>query len=562
MGFALPRPRSVHALFPALSYHQEPWSCWHQPTRGFVSSSASSYAQPYFAMKNSQGVTLRVHLTKSRDFVGIRSTRCQRKYNQDRYKVLVLNPPTGVQPPNSSSAATSSTSSSTTTSTSSSSSSVNPQDPQHAPQKSTEDTQMDSDQKTLFYFAIFDGHGGSHTADFLTAHLDEYIEQATPGMVPNVVKDLRKLGGYFRGFRPHFLEPFLPADFEGKHGGGGRSSSAEAARRERKVHIKGKGGQIKPMIFIPHPNATEEEQNEEMASLEHDTRPSSTAASDQVEDEYDEDEDPFVIRHRRERNKTSPLPGGTTSYFGTDRSEYEHLVVREQNMAQAATTETQQPPVPIPTTMTLEQRLCLSFLQCDTKLIRDKYEDGSTASVVVVQSKGAFWETKADLDLILAHVGDTRILLCEAPRGESIQLTTDHHPDAVVESDRIRKLATYVSADSFGENMFLGHVANTRSLGDIAMKPYGVSAEPELIRRTVKANEAAFLVLMSDGISSVMSNQEVVDCVKLESDPTQAAANVLNLAEQLGAEDNCTIMVGCGRGTVQLHCVCLPGSLY
>ncbi|KAF9364088.1 hypothetical protein BGX34_002541 [Mortierella sp. NVP85] len=409
---------------------------------------------------------------------------------------------------------------------------------------------MDGDQKTLFYFAIFDGHGGSHTADFLTAHLDEYIEQATPDMVPHVVKDLRKLGGYFRGFRPHFLEPFLPADFEEKYGPH-RSSAAEKARQERKVHIKGKGGQIKPMIFIPHPNATEEEQKEEMKSLETaaatetttpstPSRPSSTTPAQ--EDDYDEDEDPFVIRQRRERNRTSPLPGGSTAYFGTDRSEYEHLVIREPKVAQETKTQQQQQ-VPIPTTLTLEQRLCLSFLQCDTKLIRDKYEDGSTASVVLVQSKGAFWETKADLDLILAHVGDTRILLCEAPRGESIQLTTDHHPDAVVESDRIRKLAAYVSSDSFGENMFLGHVANTRSLGDIAMKPFGVSAEPELIRRTVKADEAAFLVLMSDGISSVMSNQEVVDCVKLESDPTQAAANVLNLAEQLGAEDNCTVMV-------------------
>ena len=104
-------------------------------------------------------------------------------------------------------------------------------------------------------------------------------------------------------------------------------------------------------------------------------------------------------------------------------------------------------------------------------------------------------------------------------------------------------MAAYVSADSFGENMFLGQLANTRALGDVAMKQFGVSAEPELVRRTVKANEAAFLVLVSDGISSVMSNQEVVDCVKLEDNPTQAAANVLNLAEQLGAEDNCTVLV-------------------
>ncbi|KAG0213245.1 hypothetical protein BGX28_004818 [Mortierella sp. GBA30] len=435
---------------------------------------------------------------------------------------------------------------------------------------------MDADQKTLFYFSIFDGHGGSHAADYLTAHLDEYIEEAKPDMVPKVIRDLRKLGGYFRTFRPHFLEPFLPADFEEKYGS--KHSAAERAKQQRKVHIKGKGGQVKPMIFIPHPNATEEEQEQELESLQsqnqsrgrnqdpnqdqgvppttvHETngneakhieikRDEQVKQEVQEEDEqqYDEDEDPFVIARRRYLNRKSPLPGGTTAYFGTDRSEYEQLTVKEIDETEAAKQQLGSEK-PIPTTMTLEQRLFLSFLKCDTDLIRDKYQDGSTASVVIVQSRGAFWETQEDLDLILAHVGDTRILLCEAPRGESVQLTTDHHPDAVIEADRIRKMAAYVTSDSFGENMFLGHVANTRALGDIAMKPFGVSAEPEIIRRTVKADEAAFLVLMSDGISSVMSNQEVVDCVKLENDPTLAAANVLNLAELLGAEDNCTVLV-------------------
>ncbi|KAG0297914.1 hypothetical protein BGZ96_004267 [Linnemannia gamsii] len=506
-------------------------------------------------MKNSQGETLRVHLDKYRDIVGLRSTRCQRKYNQDRYKVLVLDAP---QPEGNSA---------TTVTTPVANSSNN----------TKAISQMDADQKTLFYFAIFDGHGGSHTADYLTANLDEYIEAAKPEMVPKVIKELRKLGGYFRNFRPHFLEPFLPADFEKK----GLKDAEDRAKQQRRVHIPGKGGQVKPMIFIPHPNATEEEQDQTLESLENQTMAAGTkidstalaptevplseeqrkqkerAATnkprvvmpqekEEEEDEYDEDDDPFVITRRRNLNRTSPLPGGTTAYFGTDRSEYaslslraEDLVEKEKRKQQAAAAAV----TPMPTTMTLEQRLCLSFLQCDAELVRDKYRDGSTASVVIVQSKGAFWETKDDLDLILAHVGDTRILLCEAPRGESIQLTTDHHPDAVVEADRIRRMAAYVSADSFGENMFLGQLANTRALGDIAMKPFGVSAEPELVRRTVKAREAAFLVLISDGITSVMSNQEVVDCVKLENNPTQAAANVLNLAEQLGAEDNCTVMV-------------------
>ncbi|KAF9429884.1 hypothetical protein BGZ94_009073 [Podila epigama] len=504
----------------------------------FSSSAKAEYAQPYFAMRNSQGDTLRIHLSKSRDFVGIRSTRCQRRHNQDRYKVLVLDPPT-LSPELAGATET------------------------HI--RTTEGAQMDADKKTLFYFAIFDGHGGSHTADYLTANLDEYIEQARPEMVSAVIKELRKIGGYFRTFRPPLLEPFLPANLKGDRG---RPWGDRLGQQGRRVLIKGKEGKTKPMIFIPHPNSTEEEQEKDLEALR---SQSSTAEKttpitktkeldadkdwkdkDQSlddDDEYDEDDDPFVQARRRHLNRTSPLPSGTTSYFGTDRSEYQSLFLREEERQLRRNKDEQQPtelpplPTTAPTDMTLEQRLFLSFLQCDAELIRDKYKDGSTASIVVVQSKGAFWETKDDLDLILAHVGDTRVLLCEAPRGECIQLTTDHHPDAVVEADRIRKLAAYVSADSFGENMFLGRVANTRALGDVSMKQFGVSAEPELIRRTVKATEAAFLVMVSDGISSVMSNQEIVDCVKLEDNPTQAAANLLNLAEQLGAEDNCTVLV-------------------
>ncbi|KAF9933145.1 hypothetical protein FBU30_006469 [Linnemannia zychae] len=397
-------------------------------------------------MKNSHGDTLRVHLAKSRDFVGLRSTRCQRKYNQDRYKVVVLDAP------QLDATATATTTVITAPATGGSS-------------NSHTISQIDANHKTLFYFAIFDGHGGSNTADYLTANLDHYIESAKPEMVPQVIKDLRKIGGYFRNFRPHFMEPFLPLDFEKSRSGG--------LGHQRKVHIPGKGGKVRPMIFIPHPNATEAEQEQEIQSLEmatntgvgHSRSPATLsgtplsneqriqkeraaasltdidmnqkAINEVVEEEvYDEYHDPLEITKRRNLNRTSPLPEGTTPYFGTDRSEYALLSLRKDDkaekerrkIAEAATASS------IPTTMTLEQRLCLAFLKCDTELIQDKYRDGSTASVVIVQSKGAFWETKDDLDLIIAHVGDTRILLCEAPRGESIQLTTDHHPDAIVES--------------------------------------------------------------------------------------------------------------------------------
>ncbi|KAF9155478.1 hypothetical protein DFQ26_009716 [Actinomortierella ambigua] len=396
---------------------------------------------------------------------------------------------------------------------------------------------MDADHRTLFYFGIFDGHGGSNTADFLTANLDHFIEDCTPDLVPRVTFRLRQLGGYFRHFVPPSLKSYLPRNFDELYPT--TKSSRLGSPPTRKVQLKGKGGRVRPMIFIPHPNATENDQVEDIEALEGE---SEVAHAAKETPDVKQSKEPS---YQQDSEEQSPARTPRAAEL-TELSVHQPTSAASQiDAATPLTPASLQPTLDtqhLPP-MTLEQRLSLAFLQCDTELIQKKYRDGSTASVVLLQSKGAFWESDQDLELVMGHVGDTRVLLCEAPRGECVQLSTDHHPDAIVETERIRKLSGYVSRDSFGENMFLGRLANTRSIGDMALKPFGVSAEPEITRRTLLASKAAFLVLISDGISSVMSNQEVVDCVKLEQDPTQAAAYVLNLAEQLGAEDNCTVLV-------------------
>lgn len=46
--------------------------------------------------------------------------------------------------------------------------------------------------------------------------------------------------------------------------------------------------------------------------------------------------------------------------------------------------------------------------------------------------------------------------------------------------------------------------------------------------------EWAFLVLVSDGISDVMSDQEIVDLVRGTADPTRAANKIVSFAEDVG----------------------------
>ncbi|CAG8601383.1 10855_t:CDS:2 [Funneliformis caledonium] len=190
------------------------------------------------------------------------------------------------------------------------------------------------------------------------------------------------------------------------------------------------------------------------------------------------------------------------------------------------------------TSLTLEQRLTLAYLKSDIELLNivEYNSIGSTASAALIKSldKRPFW-TSNDIEITIAHVGDTRILLCDAENGNSIQLTFDHHPASITEIERLSKSGGFIITDSFGAEMYLGRLANTRSLGDAKMKRFGITAEPEISIHHMVGKKFAFMVLVSDGITSVLSNQEIVDDVR--------ASKLVDLADELGSNDNMTAMV-------------------
>ena len=53
----------------------------------------------------------------------------------------------------------------------------------------------------------------------------------------------------------------------------------------------------------------------------------------------------------------------------------------------------------------------------------------------------------------------------------------------------------------------------------------------------------AFMVLVSDGISSVVSDQEIVDLARGATSPKHAATRILSFAEEMGSSDNLTAIV-------------------
>ena len=173
------------------------------------------------------------------------------------------------------------------------------------------------------------------------------------------------------------------------------------------------------------------------------------------------------------------------------------------------------------------------------------FKGGSTCSVALLStpSPTPFWNPSSPSSMLIAHVGDTRILICSTATGAAIPLTTNHHPSSPVEGNRLRRYAATFVTDSFGEERMSG-LANTRSFGDIASKRLGVSAEPEIKRVELGAAEYSFVVLMSDGVSGTLSDQEVVDIVKEAKTPEQAAKDVVSFATEVTTEgDNATCLV-------------------
>ncbi|PPQ67057.1 hypothetical protein CVT25_005658 [Psilocybe cyanescens] len=199
--------------------------------------------------------------------------------------------------------------------------------------------------------------------------------------------------------------------------------------------------------------------------------------------------------------------------------------------------------------MTLEARATLTFFEVDKNLSADNAGQacGATASVALLQSLDApatpFFSAER-LALTVAHCGDTRVLLCSTRNGEVFPMTENHHADAHIESIRLRRMmGSSLITDSYGESRWMGALANTRCLGDLRYKKFGITPEPEVRSKLLDGKEWAFLVLVSDGISSILSDAEIVDLARGSNDPKTAAERILAFSEELGGDDNATAIV-------------------
>lgn len=173
---------------------------------------------------------------------------------------------------------------------------------------------------------------------------------------------------------------------------------------------------------------------------------------------------------------------------------------------------------------------------------------GSTAVVALVCSS----------HIIVANCGDSRAVLCRGK--EAIPLSTDHKPNREDEYARIE--ASGGKVFEWNGHRVFGVLAMSRSIGDRYLKP-SIIPEPEVMF-VPRAREDEFLIMASDGLWDVMTNEEACEVARkrlliwhkkngtqpianrgLGVDPAaQSAAEYLsNLALQKGSEDNISVIV-------------------
>jgi len=409
------------------------------------------------------------------------------------------------------------------------------------PQKQAEVTPADSSfgDPQIFYFAVFDGHGGSECAEFLRDELHGYIEEASAEL------GLRSSLG-----RKH--RPGVPPNDEEKKQKKDTTATNEEVKMKTAAEIREEMAGHVP---------TKDRQGVITEPAHADAIHGSDPVPGRVRD--------WSSAHQRLMDLVKEYRDTIGGYFRRFHPEYFKL------------NDAEMPDI------TVESVLEYAFLRADLDFIsaqarkpdpadltatdapynndeilgaphatpsgqhiggRMRFKGGSTASVALLSTPtpAPFWHPSAHATLMVAHVGDTRAILCDTSTGLAAPVTSDHHPTAPAEARRLRRYApaaSMVTGDSFGEQRISG-LANSRAFGDIESKRIGVSAEPEITRLDMTPAQYSFLVLCSDGVSGTLSDQEIVDIVKEAKTPDQGARDVINFATEISKDgDNATCLV-------------------
>lgn len=176
-----------------------------------------------------------------------------------------------------------------------------------------------------------------------------------------------------------------------------------------------------------------------------------------------------------------------------------------------------------------------TFVSLDYNFMFNNFQtsdnSGCTAIVALMVGK----------ELHVASVGDCRAIVSR--NGKAHALCTDHNADNNNEKARILMAGgkIYLAADN--TNRVNGQIQVTRSIGDRLMKKHGLISEPSVQKYTI-SDDDEFLILATDGVWDVISDQGAVDIAQNSAKSTDILCKRLQQAAlDAGSKDNISVAV-------------------
>lgn len=128
--------------------------------------------------------------------------------------------------------------------------------------------------------------------------------------------------------------------------------------------------------------------------------------------------------------------------------------------------------------------------------------------------------------LSIAHVGDSRVYLGRA--GDIEQLTDDH---SVVYEQVKRELLT-------------SEEAQKSEIRNLLARALGVAFDVEVDVNELTLSVGNILILCTDGLSSMVSDDDILCLAVSTKNPAAACDRLVELANKQGGKDNITVIVG------------------
>jgi serine/threonine protein phosphatase PrpC len=215
-------------------------------------------------------------------------------------------------------------------------------------------------------------------------------------------------------------------------------------------------------------------------------------------------------------------------------------------------------------------RLALDKVDQEVQRISHWSYQGSTAVAAWLHhnttTSSETGEEDTETTLIVANVGDSRAVY--GRDGKAFPLTRDHKPDDPIETQRIEQVGgSVVWCGPYGKDgkpvlekgvyRVNGNLALSRAVGDRSERP-AVTAEPDItylqVRKKTDENPRPkeYIILATDGLWDVFTNQEVVQLVDLLLDRTKGELRhqrdrisdvLVREALRRGTYDNVTVIL-------------------